>query len=104
MEVSDSYHWQREFWQVLQTESTQNIPGFSGALRYQVVGFFLPFFCTVGEFRGKASHSLSCQMLQWFMCPETKQLNTYLSLSSKKYCLCESQPHGEHTPRTQTSS
>lgn len=103
MEVSDSYHWQREFWQVLQTASTQNIPGFSGALRYQVVFFFFLFFVQ-WENSGERPLSLSCQMLQWFMCPETKQLNTYLSLSSKKYCLCESQTHGEHTPRTQTSS
>lgn len=53
MEVSDSYHWQREFWQVLQTASTQNIPGFSGALRYQVVCFFSSFFLYSGRIQGK---------------------------------------------------
>lgn len=57
--------------------------------------------CGDGE---RTLHSLSCQMLQWFMCPEPQQLNSCSSPSRKKYCLCESQPCGEHTLKTQTSS
>lgn len=64
MAVSDSCHWQREFWQILQAVGTQSITGFSRALRYHFFVSFCFVFLYKGRIQGKVYHVSSYRGLR----------------------------------------